>query len=173
MRSQNILTTSLLPALAAAQWTCPPLGAVLPTAQDPGSHPAVRAVLDAFAAAIEAETSGFRGSAVSIGVKSALEDKPMLEFHHTPEGRDPLGAQAVNGSTVYRLASVSKVFTVLAALQRDDLIRWEDPVTKFIPELAGDVPGGELDYTDWDDVTVEALATHLSGIGAESESAVF
>ncbi|KAF6827664.1 beta-lactamase-like protein 2 [Colletotrichum plurivorum] len=166
MRSQTILTTSLS-ALTAAQWTCPPLGAVLPTAQSPGKHPAVRAALDAFAAALEAETSTFRGSAVSIGVKSALEDEPMLEFHHTPTGSDPQGAQTVDGATVYRLASVSKVFTVLAALQRDDLIRWEDPVTKFIPELAGDVPGGELDYTNWDDVTVEALATHLSGIGAE------
>ncbi|KAK1585359.1 beta-lactamase [Colletotrichum navitas] len=120
----------------------------------------------AFTASLEAETAAFNGSAVSIGVKSALEDAPLVDFHFTPRERDPRGAQAVDRHTAYRLASVSKLFPVLAALQRGDVIGWEDPLTKFIPELR-DAPKGALDYHDWEEITVEAAATHIGGISGE------
>ncbi|KAL0937379.1 beta-lactamase-like protein 2 [Colletotrichum truncatum] len=168
MRSSTLLTATVLAPLTAASFTCPPLGPVFPAAKNPGAHPAVRAALADFVAAVEAETKDFDGSAVSIGVKSAFEDEPLLDFHHTPKNRDPRGADVVDENTVYRLASVSKVFTVLAALQRDDVIHLDDPITKFIPELRGKRPeGGELDYVDWEEVTVEAVAAHVAGIGAD------
>ncbi|WYZ39437.1 hypothetical protein EsH8_III_001351 [Colletotrichum jinshuiense] len=165
MRSSLTLlaSASLAAVTAAAPWQCPPLGDVLPKAKNPSANPAVRAALDAFVASVEAEAATFNGSAISIGVKSAVEDEAMLDFHFTPRDKDPLGAQVVDKHTVYRLASVSKVFAVLAALQKDDVIGWEDPIVKFIPELR-DAPKGTLDYVDWEDVTVEAASAHIGGI---------
>ncbi|KAF9879640.1 hypothetical protein CkaCkLH20_03183 [Colletotrichum karsti] len=169
MRSSYLLLTAL-PLSTASSYTCPPLGPVLPNHPNPRAHPAVRAALATFAASLEAETAAFHASAVSVAVKSALEDEPLLEFHHTPRARDPRGAGRVDENTVYRLASVSKVFAVLAALMRDDVVRWDDPVTKYIPELRGPVEGGVVvgvDVVDWEDVTVEGVAAHVAGIGAD------
>ncbi|EFQ35004.1 hypothetical protein CGRA01v4_09437 [Colletotrichum graminicola] len=149
MRFSSSSTT--LTAAAATSYQCPPLGAVLPKAKAPSTHPAVRAAVAAFTASLETETAAFNGSAVSIGVKSALED--------APRDRDPRGAQAVDRHTAYRLASVSKLFSVLAALQHGDVIGWEDPLTKFIPELR-DAPKGVLDHfelTYGDDGRVESV----------------
>lgn len=170
MRSSLTLlaSASLAAVTAAAPWQCPPLGDVLPKAKNPSANPAVRAALDAFLASVEAEAATFNGSAISIGVKSAVEDEAMLDFHFTPRDKDPLGAQVVDKHTVYRLASVSKVFAVLAALQNDDVIGWEDPIVKFIPELR-DAPKGTLDYVDWEDVTVEAASAHIGGIPTDSK----
>ncbi|KAF5512936.1 Beta-lactamase-like protein [Colletotrichum aenigma] len=148
-----LLPSALIPLAAAASYTCPPLGPVLPAARNPSAHPAVQRAVATFLASLEEEAAGFATSAVSIGIKSALEDEPLLDFHHTPPRRDARGAQAVGKDTVYRLASVSKVFTVLAALQRDDVVRWDDRVTKL--------------EVEWDEVTVEAVAVHVSGIGAD------
>ncbi|KAK1996400.1 beta-lactamase/transpeptidase-like protein [Colletotrichum falcatum] len=179
MRPPSSSSSSTTPALvtaaaalaglaAATSQQCPPLGAVLPRARAPSAHPAVRAAVDAFTASLEAETAAFDRSAVSVGVKSALEDAPMVDFHFTPRDRDPRGAQAVDGHTAYRLASVTKLFPVLAALQRGDAIGWEDPLAKFIPELRGGGGGASaLDYHDWEEITVEAAATHLGGIAGE------
>ncbi|KAK2048415.1 beta-lactamase [Colletotrichum somersetense] len=153
-------------AAATATYQCPPLGAVLPKAKAPSAHPAVRAAIAAFASSLEAETAAFNGSAVSVGVKSALEDAPLVDFHFTPRDRDPRGAQAVDRHTAYRLASVSKLFPVLAALQRGDVIGRDDPLARFIPELRG-APEGPLDYHDWEEITVEAAAAHIGGIAGE------
>lgn len=170
MRSSVTLVTAAAAALTAATpYQCPPLGPVLPKAKNPSTHPAVQAAVSAFIAGLEAETATFTGSAVSIGVKSSIEEGPLVDFHFTPPERDPRGASAVDTHTVYRLASVTKIFPVLAALQNSDLIGWEDSVAKFIPELR-DAPKGELDYVDWEDVTVEAAAVHIGGVAAESKT---
>ncbi|TQN70743.1 Beta-lactamase-like protein, partial [Colletotrichum shisoi] len=166
MRSSVTLVVVAAALTAATPYQCPPLGPVLPKAKNPSTHPAVQAAVSAFIAGLEAETATFTGSAVSIGVKSSVEEGPLVDFHFTPPERDPRGAGAVDAHTVYRLASVTKVLPVLAALQNADLIGWEDSVAKFIPELR-DAPKGELDYVDWEDVTVEAAAVHIGGVAAE------
>ncbi|KAK0721700.1 beta-lactamase/transpeptidase-like protein, partial [Lasiosphaeria miniovina] len=96
----------------------------------------------------------------------------MLEYHHTPAEafRDPRGAQRVDSDTVFRLASMSKLFPVLAFLRLSG-VSFEDPITKYVPELR------KLDHearaqtpvwtVDWESVTVGALASHLGGIAAD------
>ncbi|KAK1701045.1 beta-lactamase [Colletotrichum godetiae] len=173
--SLPLLTTPSLLALAhlatATPYQCPPLGAVLPAAKFPSTHPSVRAAVATFLAALEAETAAYNASAISIGVSSAFETvgtEPLVDFHFTPRDRDALGAQAVDRDTVYRLASVSKVFPVLAALQRDDVLRWDESVVKYIPELGeGTVGRSKVEYVDWGDVSVEAAAVHYAGVGAD------
>ncbi|KAK1727847.1 beta-lactamase [Colletotrichum acutatum] len=166
-----VAATTLAGLATATPYQCPPFGAVLPAAKSPSTHPAVRAAVAAFIAALEAETAAYNASAVSIGVSSAFEaagTEPLVDFHFTPRDRDAQGAQVVDRDTVYRLASVSKVFPVLAALQRDDVVRWDESVATYIPEFAEGTEGrSKVEYVDWRDVSVEAAAVHYAGVGAD------
>lgn len=159
---------------------CPPLGSVLPPPKRPSQHPAAKAAIQGIIQSLEAQTEGFSYSAVSVGVRSIYEDEPFLDFHHTPP--DPAskrGAKEVDDSTVYRLGSVSKLFTVLAALKlaENGVLKMDDPVGRWIPELLGrdtdPESDDELDRIEWKDVTVEAVASHLSGIGGDSRLPFF
>jgi len=72
----------------------------------------------------------------------------------------------VDGDKVFRIASISKVFTVLAILlqQQEGNLSMKDPVTKYIPELAeGSNDGG----TQWDRISLESLASQMSGVARE------
>ncbi|WAO91624.1 Zn(2)-C6 fungal-type domain-containing protein [Fusarium falciforme] len=120
------------------------------------------------------QTAGFNYSGVSVGVRSIYEDTPFLDFHHTPPSpASKRGTKEVDASTVYRLGSVSKLFTVLAALKlaEDGVLSLDDPVGRWIPELSGrdgdPESEDELDRIEWQDVTVEDVAAHLSGIGGD------
>jgi CubicO group peptidase (beta-lactamase class C family) len=94
----------------------------------------------------------------------------MFEFHHSPPDSDPRGVSVVNSDTVYRLASVTKLFTVLGIL-RIETISLEDSITKYLPELRDMNEQAEtqdaINTVDWDSITVGALAAHQSGIGAD------
>ncbi|SCO88950.1 uncharacterized protein FRV6_13078 [Fusarium oxysporum] len=157
-------------AVVAASRQCPPLGPVLPAPRRPAQHAAVKSAIEGITASLKTET-GFNYSAISIGVQSIFEDAPLLDFHHSPPHPDPnRGTNKVNASTVYRIGSISKVFTVLAALQlaEDGLLNMNDAITRWIPELSGyPDSGNELDEVNWEEVTVESVAAHLSGIGAD------
>ncbi|KAK2689340.1 hypothetical protein QWA68_011448 [Fusarium oxysporum] len=152
---------------------CPPYGPVLPAPRQASQHPAVQYAVDTITTVLKGQTGGFSLSGVSVGVKSIYEDEPLLDFHYTPSTMNPKeGVKKINSSTVYRLGSISKVFTVLAALRlaEDGVLSMNDPVTRWIPELAhrdGSHSGDELDVTRWTDITVGDAAAHLSGLGGD------
>ncbi|KAL8690345.1 MAG: hypothetical protein Q9218_004186 [Villophora microphyllina] len=72
----------------------------------------------------------------------------------------------VTDQTYFRIASISKVFTVLAALiqQRDGKWSLKDPITKHVPELKAATNSSTI---DWESITLETLASQLSGIPRE------
>ncbi|KAF3058526.1 hypothetical protein GL218_05924 [Daldinia childiae] len=158
--------------LAVKNGHCPPLGPVLPAPRSPSSNPAVqqvlavlKGVLDQYAVAL------FDGTTVSIGVKSIHEETPLVDIHYQSPDLDPRGTKQINASTIYRVGSVSKLFTVLAALKTEG-IRMEDPITKYLPQLKElkkreGSTGDQLTTVDWDDITLQALASHMSGIGPD------
>jgi CubicO group peptidase (beta-lactamase class C family) len=78
-------------------------------------------------------------------------------------GTTELGAgQPVSTSTVYRIGSITKVFTALAILELRDhgQLSLDDPVLRWLPEL------GELVYPSSDSapITLRQLLTHSSGL---------
>lgn len=164
-----------LGALAALDGHCPPLGPVLPAPIHPSDDPAVQSAITAFKALMEenVKTAVLNTSAIAIGVKSIHEDDLLLEWAFTPpeEFRDPRGVQEVNSDTVFRLASLSKLFPVLGVLLQKG-VSIEDPVTKYVPELR------ELNKQAreqsavwtcaWDSITLGALMGHLGGIAVDS-----
>ena len=75
----------------------------------------------------------------------------------------------VDGTKAFRIASISKVFTVLAILlqQQDGKLSIKDSIVKHIPEL---VEGNNTDGIAWQAITLESMASQLSGIRRECRS---
>ncbi|KAM0262765.1 hypothetical protein ACHAQJ_001559 [Trichoderma viride] len=113
----------------------------------------------------------------SLTAISQLDSTPIIDFHHTSGSLNVSAGSTsrVTGDTVYRIGSVSKLFTVYALLLNNGTNYWNRPITDFIPELmqAAQHPPYEPSVTDWvqwDQVTVGALASQLSGIGRDYSS---
>ncbi|KAJ4395884.1 hypothetical protein N0V93_000099 [Gnomoniopsis smithogilvyi] len=108
----------------------------------------------------------------SLGMFSLYDDEATtLQFHHTsPEiANSTYGTKSVDADSIYRIASVSKVFTVLAGLLNLNLTDWERPLTdliaplaKFTKELSGD--NDFVNIVEWDKVTPNALAAQIAGV---------
>lgn len=106
----------------------------------------------------------------SIGVFSAAgDDAPTLfDYHYAVPGQENATAGAeVDRDTVYRIGSISKLLTTYTLLVEHGDVDWNQPITKFIPELSDsgdDDDEEELGRIRWEDITVGALASQLAGI---------
>lgn len=69
--------------------------------------------------------------------------------------------QAVNADTIYHWASNTKPFTGIAIMQLRDqgLLKLDDPVTKYLPELRG----VHNKFGSMDEITIRHLMTHSAG----------
>ncbi|TLD33390.1 hypothetical protein PspLS_01578 [Pyricularia sp. CBS 133598] len=155
---------------AARDRLCPIPGPVFPAPKAPSTHPATAATAAGAKVLLDSITASLNHTAVSIAVKSIHEDGYMFEYHHTPPVLDPKGVQQVDGKSVYRIASISKIFAVFAILLLDG-VSLEDPITKFFPEFEklNEQPEikDELTLVDWEEITLGALASHLAGINSD------
>ena len=169
---QNCLYTSLFvgTSLAARGGHCPPLGPVLPPPLSPSTHPSVKTALDNIQDLFDTATFELVNSSVAVAIKSTNEDDFMFEFASTPPNVDPRGVDEVDSDTVFRMASLSKVFPVLALLKLHK-VNFDDPVTKYLPELRKLGKSARkrdaVWQVDWDEITIGALASHISGIPAD------
>ena len=168
-----LLFPVLLAFLQTALSACPPLGSVLPAPTAPSRSKYVQETVAEIHAVLQNSTAELigNGTAVSIGVTSIYEKKPCLEFSYQPTVFNKSGTHNITGDTVYRIASVSKLFTAFAILQLSGKISLSDPVTKYVPELVQlkkqQAIVNSITSPAWDKITIEALLSHLSGIGAD------
>ncbi|KAK5996694.1 Beta-lactamase-like protein sdnR [Cladobotryum mycophilum] len=110
----------------------------------------------------------------SLTVVSQSDADPIVDFHHTSGGLNVSAGSTtkVTADSIYRIGSVSKLFTVYALLLNNGIEHWNHPVTDYVPELrdaAKHTPPGTsaIDHVQWDQVTVGALASQLTGIGRD------
>ncbi|KAL7931405.1 beta-lactamase/transpeptidase-like protein [Trichoderma chlorosporum] len=147
---------------------CPPLGIVLPPAQAPSNNPAVISATKNLTAILDSEfSSQLNSSGISLIVKSVHEAEPLFSYHFTPPVLSGIGTGTINENTIFRVGSLSKLFPALAALQID-AIHMDDLVIKYIPELKDAVAANSVESIPWDDVTVDSLMTHLSGLPTDT-----
>ncbi|KAH0840866.1 beta-lactamase [Fonsecaea pedrosoi] len=172
------LIISLHTTLLLAQLQCPPLGPILPAptnlTHNNNNNSTLSQVLAAITTQLQAYSSQLNATALSVGVRSIHEPVPVLSFHHTPTTLNTSGTHKVDGDTVYAIGSATKLFTALSILQLQGKINLADPITKYVPRLA-QMDGSHddpLTTVDWDSVTVDALASHLGGIGADLTNSV-
>ena len=124
---------------------------------------------------IDFNTTSFSVSIFSIAKNSTPKDDPFLwQYQHTaPSLKDATsGIKTVDADSIYRIGSLTKLFSVLNILINAGDSHWDSPVTKYLPELVSaakslNAEQRPLDYVNWDDVTLGNLASHMAGIGRD------
>jgi CubicO group peptidase (beta-lactamase class C family) len=98
----------------------------------------------------------------------------QLQYHYTsPEiANARQGTKRVDGDSIYRIASVSKLFTVFAGMLKLSNSDWNRSLTDIILRLAtfAQSPAGygdSVDVTQWEEITPLTLAAQLSGIARD------
>ncbi|KAH8897987.1 beta-lactamase/transpeptidase-like protein [Thozetella sp. PMI_491] len=166
---------ALLLAAAAihAAPNCPPLGPVFERPTDLSRSQAIRDAVANLTSTLTARDGDNATTAnttsYSLQVFSISSERPVFEWYHTAPTVSTLnttGVKKVDQNTVYRLGSLTKIFTIYTWLAQDGDKRFNEPITKYIPELAAVADKAKSDpltHVAWDDVTIGSLASQLSG----------
>ncbi|KAG5808095.1 hypothetical protein H9Q71_007340 [Fusarium xylarioides] len=151
---------------------CPLLGPDLPIPTALGNEVSVRNALSEIQQLVPSLDIDFQNTSFSIDIYPAADKQPLFSYHHsTPILQNHShGVQVVNDTTVYRIGSISKLLTAYVYLLEVGDVSFNQPVTRYVPELA-DISAGlrnksdsALQYVDWDVITIGALASHMAGI---------
>ncbi|KAK4234246.1 beta-lactamase/transpeptidase-like protein [Achaetomium macrosporum] len=168
---------------------CPPLGPVFEKPYNFNTSSAMQSAIANLTAMLTAwdqnNSSAIRSNTTSYSIEvfSTSRDQPLVfSWHHTAASllAPPTNSSNNNGTsrrvgvaktdanTVYRLGSLTKVFTVYTWLAQDGDTKWNDPITRYVPELAAAAERAKQEAdpvanVPWDEVTVGALAGQLSG----------
>lgn len=118
---------------------------------------ALQTTLDHFAAEERYDASSF-------SVELTSPTSSFWSYHHTARKRNETrpGVEKVDGDSLYRIASITKIFTVLGLLYQHEEghLSLDSPISDYIPELSGPHAG----KLPWKDITLRTLASQLSGI---------
>jgi CubicO group peptidase (beta-lactamase class C family) len=94
-----------------------------------------------------------------------------LQYHYaSPETRNKAnGTNTIDGDSIFRVASVSKLFTVFAGLLELTDEQWNTPLTEIFPRLAQasqQNPGTEspIKHIQWGKITAFSLARQIAGL---------
>ncbi|KAI0399138.1 beta-lactamase/transpeptidase-like protein [Xylaria palmicola] len=160
-----------------AKKNCPIYGLGYPKPSNLLENEGIRAVgtmLDSlFAEHIDnANNTGSDKFSYSVEVFAANEAKPLWSHYWTAKNLETMnttGVRKIDGDTVYRMGSLTKVFTMLTFLAEVGDSSWNEPIGKFIPEIADMVANGpdtshSLTSPDWGSITIGSLASQISGI---------
>ncbi|KAF2109353.1 beta-lactamase/transpeptidase-like protein [Lophiotrema nucula] len=105
-------------------------------------------------------------SANAIQVFSIDEDAPLYEFYREGSLLSSPGTKKIDGDSIWRVGSISKLITVYMTLAELGDGVWDTKITDAIPELKGNEKWKEdpVRHVNWDEVTLGALAGHLAGV---------
>ncbi|WAO95744.1 Beta-lactamase domain-containing protein [Fusarium falciforme] len=156
---------------------CPILGPVLPSGFDLSRNKAFKDAKSAFPKAIEAlfdaGVLNDTQTAFAIDVFSTATNESLYSYYHTgKELKSTLTTGELDDGTIFRIGSVSKIYTVYSILAHAGLEIFNHPVTFYVPELLGNAGSDPLSKIKWEDVTVGTLAAQQGGTGGVPLEAV-
>jgi hypothetical protein len=175
---------SFVASVRADNPPCPPLGPNFPLPTSISACPIVAAGIQDLQKQLESSIATGNSSngpttpdttSFSIGlfsVENANSSDPFLwQFHHSAPSlsNSTQGVKNVDENSVYRIGTLSQMFTVYAFLIAAGEEHWDESVTKWVPELANasEILNDQSKYVDWNAVTLGDLAGHLSGIARD------
>lgn len=152
---------------------CPLLGPVFPSDFDLVDTDAFAKAKSSFPDLINTlfESGKLNGSISSfaVDVYSAVTNASIYSYFHQatkPISNETFPARGINDGTIFRIGSVSKLYTVYAILAHAGGMEvFDHPVTQYLPELAGNPRDNPLQKIVWEDVTVGTLSSHMAGLG--------
>jgi CubicO group peptidase (beta-lactamase class C family) len=106
----------------------------------------------------------------SYSIEITSSQSTLWSTFHTAKDKNLTrpGAERVDETSRYRIASISKVFTVLGILQQHAAgnLSLDDTVDKYIPQLHSSHHhrSGSTGSIQWDKITLHSLAGQLSGL---------
>ncbi|KAI1775764.1 beta-lactamase/transpeptidase-like protein [Hypoxylon cercidicola] len=158
-------------SIAVAGPTCPLDGPVFPKPMRLSESEDVKAAVATLNDAFANITAGAQNYSLSIQVFSTNEPEPIFALYHTAPslaGQNSPGVKTVDENSVFRLGSLTKIYTIYAFLINAGDSLWNEPITEYVPELQELANRSDpVNYTSWDDVTLGGLATQLTGIPRE------
>lgn len=177
MLSINTVLAFVLLSFASTQafQDCPFLGPVFPEPSQLSTSPRIKDATLALQTAIQ---DGINNGIIesnltsfSVEIFSTHESDSLFEFHHAaPVLSNSTGTKTVDSKSIYRIGSISKLFTVYMFLMEAGDIHFHEPITKYVPELAGQSSKAVQDpvaAVDWDHITIGNLASQMGGIGRD------
>lgn len=171
-----LLLGSLVQSQATESTDCGLLGRVYPL---PADYNSLKAIQTAQGDWTNALNESFRQSetpwgpvdsdntSISIGVFSTQSETLLAEFHHVatrPELRSHLTGGKLDGDTLYRVGSVTKILSAYAALSKLRNEHWSQPIINFIPELEDKTEGDPVHNFNWSSITLANLVNHMGGL---------
>jgi len=179
MLSSTLFLFTLIPPSLGVRY-CPLLGPNFPKPRNLTTNEVSRSAAELLSSSVEQALhvggSAFANDTLdatsfSTSIFSVHESTPIFEYHHTARLLDVAagGTTNVTADTVFRIGSVSKLLTVYALLLQGGRIRFDDRISAYIPELMTTDELDEVQNVQWDEVTIEALASHMAGIGRDCE----
>ncbi|KAJ5138870.1 uncharacterized protein N7515_003718 [Penicillium bovifimosum] len=176
MRSFWMLLGSLaLVARAQKPIGCPILGPAYPAptglSQDPVFLSKAEELTAQLNEAIENGTLPFISAAAQIF--SGDEDDAAYGFYLTDEivKTGSVGVREVDENTIFRIGSVSKLWTMFLYMTLNGTRYFHEPVANYVPELRVKYNAtqavNDIDHVSWSEVTIGELASHQAGIARD------
>ncbi|GKU15397.1 unnamed protein product [Fusarium langsethiae] len=133
---------------------CPILGPVLPSGFDLSKSKVVQEVKSNFPATIESIlSSGIINEAhtsFAINVFSTATNESLYSYYHAAEALDDtLSTGKLDDETVFRIGSVSKLYTAYALLANSGFDVVNRPVTEILPRVGTTTSTPLLDQVEW------------------------
>ncbi|KAK5465165.1 hypothetical protein LTS15_001728 [Exophiala xenobiotica] len=157
----SVLFFSLISLVAAA---CHYQSPVFPLPKYNKSSPVFLQAVDKIEAALADVLVDPKFNTSSYSIEVTSSHSTLWSSFHTASDKDPErpGAEQVNGDSAYRIASITKVFTVLGILKQHAAgnLSLDDPVDQYVSALRRPQNG----TLPWKDITLKSLASQLSGI---------
>ncbi|KAI8957519.1 beta-lactamase/transpeptidase-like protein [Daldinia sp. FL1419] len=157
-------------SITAASPTCPIDGPAFPKPLRPSQSEAVKAAVAILKDVFANITEQAQNYSLSVQVFSANELEPLFSLSHTAPNlpQNTTGVREVDENTVFRLGSLTKIYTIYSFLINAGDKLWNEPITKYVPELQALANRSDpVNYVAWDEITLGGLASQLTGIPRE------
>lgn len=161
---QGLLLLLLVPTITAK---CYDVFPAFPVPEWPNCHDTFKPALERIIVHLNDLMSDPKYDSCSFSMEVTSSSQRLLAGYHTAYVHNETrpGDTRIDWDSLYRIASITKVFTTLGVLYQHEAgnLSLDDPITNYIPELAeedtGEIP--------WKDITLRILASQLSGIPRE------
>jgi hypothetical protein len=161
-----VLAWGLLACEAAP--TCPLEGPVFPKPLQLAKSEAIKAAVANLTGTFKGVIDGAQNYSFALEVFSAHDPEPIFSVLHTAPKLATLnttGVKTVDANTIFRLGSLTKIYTIyLFLINAGDKI-WNEPIIKYVPELQTLTNRSDpVANIAWEQITIGGLATQMTGI---------